>query len=286
MPKFERQNPQTDENIEDLRERFTKGVRNEQKSVDGIKNLLKHFATEINTKYGPPDIVDKRGAIIGKEENEIVEELEFKFKDDNESFEDYENRKENKHGIIFEMLVTVIFNKILKEEFIIVHTSMEDDLTHHADNVLIEKKTRNVICTLDEANVNVGSKRYYEKLDEVEDCNKKNGTIIKDGIELNEENELVETTLKNVPLFLLQISKERLKEVLEKMNIDLGENGSEIDVSKIELEVFDELIESLTKQTKTLLNKKLPKKVKENIKKFEHSLDKIKELRKGFNADK
>ncbi|MCK5466792.1 hypothetical protein KAI56_04850 [Candidatus Parcubacteria bacterium] len=285
MPKFERQNPQTDEKIEDLRERFTKGVRNEQKSVDGIKNLLKHFATEINTKYGPPDIVDKRGAIIGKEENEIVEELEFKFKDDNESFEDSRNRKENKHGIIFEMLITVIFNKILKEEFIIVHTSVEDDLTHHADNVIIEKKTGNVICTLDEANVDVESKRYYKKLDEIKKYNKKNGTTIEDGVKLNKENKLVETTIRNVPLFLLQISEKRLKEVLEKMDINLGKDGSEIGISEIELEVFDELIKSLVRQTDMLLNEKLPEKVKENIKRFSDSLEKIEKIRKGFDVD-
>ena len=286
MPKFERQNPQTDKKIEDLRERFTKGVRNEQKSVDGIKNLLKHFATEINTEYGPPDIVDERGAIIGKEDNKRIEELQFKFKNDYESFEDYKNRKESKHGIIFEMLVTVIFNKILKEEFIVVHTSIEDDLTHHADNVIIEKKTGNVICTLDEANVDTKSKIYSEKLKRIKKYNKKNGTALEDGIKLNKENKLVETTIKNIPLFLLQISKERLKEVLEKMNIDLGKNGSEINVSEIELEVFDELIESLVRQADMLLNEKLPEKVKENIKKFSDSLEKIGKIRKSFDADK
>jgi len=291
MPKFKfercnQQTDETDESLENLRERFAKGVRNEQKSVDSVKNLLKYFATEINTEYGPPDVVDERGAIIGKEDNKKIEELQFKFNDNEESFEDFENRKENKHGIIFEMLVTVIFNKILKKEFIIVHTSTEDDLTHHADNIIIERKTGNVVCTLDEANVNVGSKRYYKKLDEVESYNKKNGTIIKDGIELNKENKLVETTIKNVPLFLLQISEKRLKEVLEKININLGENGSEINVSEIELEVFDELVESLTKQTKMLLNEKLPREVKENIKKFEASLEKIEKLREKFNANK
>ncbi len=286
MPEFKRFNPQTDESLGNLRERFTKNIRNEQKSVDGVKKLLGYFATEINTEYGPPDIVDERGAIIGKEDDKKVEDLRFKFREDNESFEDYDSRKENKHSIIFEMLVTVIFNKILKEEFVVVHTSKGDDLKHHADNVIIEKKTGNVICTLDEANVDVESKRYYKKLDEIKKYNKKNGTTIEDGVKLNKENKLVETIIRNVPLFLLQISEKRLKEVLEKMNINLGKNGSEIEISEIEIEVFDELIESLVRQTDMLLNEKLPEKVKENIKRFSDSLEKIEKIRKGFDAYK
>ena len=285
MPEFKRFNPQTDESFGNLRERFTKNIRNEQKFVDGVKKLLGYFATEINTEYGPPDIVDERGAIIGKKDDKKVEDLRFKFKEDDESFEDCDNRKENKHSSIFEMLVTVIFNKILKEEFVVVHTSKGDDFKHHADNVIIEKKTGNVICTLDEANVDVESKRYYKKLDEIKKYNKKNGTTIEDGVKLNKENKLVETTIRNVPLFLLQISEKRLKEVLEKMDINLGKDGSEIGISEIELEVFDELIKSLVRQTDMLLNEKLPEKVKENIKRFSDSLEKIEKIRKGFDVD-
>lgn len=271
---FERYVPATNEESGELLEKLRNPARKEQVSIDGVKKLLEYFAAEINEEYGPPDIVDSRGAIIGKENDKKVEELQFKFKKGDESFSEYDNRMENKHSIIFEMLVTVIFNKILKSDFIIVHTSKNDDFKHHADNIIIDKKNGNIICTLDEVNVNMESKRYSEKLDRIKKYNKKNGTVIEDGVELNKENKLSKAVNKNIPLFLLQISEGELKEVLEKMNIDSSEN-----VSGNELKVFDKLIGSLKKQAEMLLNEKLPKEVGENINKFSDSLKDIIKIR-------
>jgi len=277
---FERYIPPTDEEIEKNLEKLRNPARKEQTSIDGVKELLKHFADEINKEYGPPDIVDNRGAIIGEEGGKKTEDARFRFKRGNESLDEYDNRMENKHSIIFEMLVTVIFNKILKSDFIIVHTSKNDDINHHADNVIIDKKTGNIVCTLDEVKTNARSRRYDEKLDKVRKYNKRNGIFIEDGVELNEQNKLFKTANKNIPLFLLQISEEEIKEILEKMNIDSRE-----DVSEIELKVFDKLIRSLESQAGMLLDEKLPKEVRKNIMRFFDSLKDIIKIRNEKFSD-
>src|SRR5680860_1329180 len=123
-----------------------------EKSIEGINILLKNIEGELNSTYGPPDIIDKNGAIINTNQ-ELETKLNnsiLKFKKSDQSINEVGQNAEYKEGMIWEKIVTIVFNKILREDFIIVHSSNVDDVLRGFDTLIIDKKTGKTICTLDE----------------------------------------------------------------------------------------------------------------------------------------
>ncbi|MCK5084834.1 MAG: hypothetical protein KAQ64_04235 [Candidatus Pacebacteria bacterium] len=272
---------QPDEYFEDFRDKFQKNIRNEQKSINGVDKLLKQIYEEFKDKYGS-DIINEDGCIIGasqKTKNEEKQEEYFKlldlWKEDWESYEDFLKRKETINGTIWEKMTVIILNKILGEDFIIVHSSINDDTYHSIDTLIIDKKTGEIVCTLDEVETDLEKSIYYEKIRKLAKINEKfGGAFIEDGLELK-DGKLINKNIRNIPIYLFQISEEDFEKVLAGMNIDSMEK-----VSDIELEIFDEMIKSLEKQNNELQKGKISENLQEKIEIFSKSLETMKEIRK------
>lgn len=287
MPEFKIPETQPDDYFENLRDKFTTKNRNEQESINGINGLLKQIYEKFNNEFGS-DIINEDGNIKGfdQETNDIKKQDEYYrmmnlWKKDWESYADFFNRKETTKGTTWEKMSMVILNKILGEDFIIIHSSKNDDTYHSIDTLIIDKETGEIVCTIDDVETNLEESRYTEKLKKLAKINQKfGGAFIEDGLELK-DGELVNKSIRNIPIYLLQISKEDFKKVLAGMNI------SSMDViSNIELEIFDKIIDSLENQNEKLKKTdKIPSSLIEKIDIFSESLEKMKKNRDRINPN-
>ena len=275
QPYFERFDPdEVDREADRTRELIHNNERSRESSFKGINKLLEEYYEKIYKEY-ESDIIDEDCAIKGKidsKEREKQDKLMFGRKRPDESNIEYELRAEKRDGMVWEKVITIIFNKILGENYLIVHSSKRDD-NRGFDTLIVDKKTGEVVCTFDEVETNLQSSRHLEKVAKVDKINKI-GSVIKDGLILK-NGKLEQKLLTDIPFFLLQITKEDFIKILSGMDLNSMDN-----VSDIEFEIFDKMIISLETQIENL---KKPGYTKENllekVDKFSDSLEKMKEIR-------
>lgn len=209
-------------------------------------------------------------------------EAEYKKDYGNKSPEEIviENKKRS-YGSLLEMAITVVFHKLLKNDFFVVRASQHDDYENGIDHLIVRKSDGVVVGAFDEVNDETTGQRFAKKLEKVKNKAEKGGAKIKYGFTFEKnpqtkEMQLKKKCLRNVPSFYLPLSTQELKELLRDMNYDL--NGEPSDV---EIKVFSQLIDCL-KQQAGILNsdEKVKGAVKENLFQFADSLKKMQIIRK------
>lgn len=146
----------------------------------------------------------------------------------------------------FEMLATAIFAKNLGDQFIIARSSEFDDIFHKVDTILLDRETGNLICAFDEVGDTTGAS-YERKLTSIRDRNRKGGATLKYGIAMKIENnkkEVVRSPAKNIPLFYIALSSDRIEKGIEEFAFD-GQ-------SDFEKKLFEYFIATLDMQIKAL----------------------------------
>ncbi|MDF1497861.1 MAG: hypothetical protein P1P85_00690 [Patescibacteria group bacterium] len=287
MREFKTPETQSDNYFENLRSKFTAKNRNEQESINGINGLLKQIYQKFNNEFGT-DIINEDGSIKGfsqemggkEKQEEYYQKLDL-WKKEYESYNEFIKRKETNKGIIWEKISLVILNKILGKDFIVIHSSQNDDIHHSIDTIIIDKKSGEVVCTIDDVETDTEESRYLEKLKKLTTINQKfGGAFIEDGLELI-DGKLINKHIRNIPIYLLQISEKNFEKVLSGMDIN------SIDaISDIELNIFDILIESLENQNEKLKNtEKIPINLKKKTSVFSESLEKMKIIRNKIDIN-
>lgn len=185
------------------------------------------------------------------------------------SQEQIEEKRAKKDGEKFEALKTLIFHKFARENFLIVRTSLYDDIENKVDNFILDSKTGNPVCAYDEL-VGTSGERFEEKQKKIVEINREGGAKLKYGLTLK-GNEWAKGTIKNIPIFYLAFPREHLKEAIEKVTPSLDEK------TDYEKKMFEYFLALMDSQIKLLKLKSLPKSLTERISKFEKSLLKLKE---------
>jgi len=131
-------------------------------------------------------------------------------------------------GSVFEILKTSLFNKFLKEDFLVLRTSRYDDIKNGVDNMILEKNGKNVICAIDDVTQTKLSTYFEEKKKEILHKNLElNGVKIKYGVyfekDKNGQRVLRKGPLENIPLFYLPLTQDYLKEGLNNFIPSLNE---------------------------------------------------------------
>ncbi len=199
----------------------------------------------------------------------------------------WKNKKEASENEKLEKAAVVLFHKILRSEFLVVRASTHDDYANGIDTIIIDSKTQKVIGAFDEVKGEEIFKRNREKKDKMLKYAKKGGARLKYGINLEKDpqsggpaspagkQKLVRKEIRNLPLFLVSLTKEELRQMLANMNYRLEDK-----VSEAELKVFNQLTASFDEQIKMLESEKrnIPASVFANIQIFKESLARMKKL--------
>ena len=79
-----------------------------------------------------------------------------------------------REGEQLEALTVIVLNKFLAENFAVVRTSRYDDVVHKADTLILDRKSGEIVCALDEVE-DIRGERFAEKRDDVIKRNKEQG---------------------------------------------------------------------------------------------------------------
>lgn len=320
-PEYESHEKMTEEKFKEIIEsRLGNPERIIELWVKNLKNSLGNISEKINDEYKTTinngeefdsKLLEKDGTIRmnafkkgeggcykseGEEltkDKKRIGELEKKWEEEwreegkGKEGRNWKQEKEKNFGELWEKAKTVVLNKIIGKEFIVVRASKHDDYENGVDNIIVDKETGNVVCAFDEVSTERGTEKEAKKFEKIEEKNGKGGATIKYGITVNEEKKIIKKEIENIPVFCLRLSGGDLIKLLHEMNHESEEP------SEIELGVFDDLIDSLEEQVRELKDKDIPEDenkeavemMMNNLKGFETSLEKMKELRDGFNAD-
>jgi len=174
-----------------------------------------------------------------------------------------------KEGEQFEVIKTIIFNKFLGNDFVAVRSSLYDDFKNGVDNIILDKKTGNLICAFDEV-ASISGKEFEDKKEKVLSKNiKQKGVKLKYGIYLKGEK-IDLGPIQNIPLFYLALPSDRLKEAIKKLSPSLEEK------TDYEKKLFEFFISLIKHQIKTLkLYPQMDEVLSQSINSLESRLGKI-----------
>lgn len=177
-------------------------------------------------------------------------------------------------GEKMELLKTALFNKFLGQEFITVRTSLYDDFLNGVDNLILERKTGNLVCMFDEA---VYKKVIFrQKYRKIRKINSKGGASLKYGLSFNPDTAKISpTAVENIPVFGLFLRRDKMEECFNKFVNSSGESSDN------EKETLNLLIDSLDPQIKLLKQQNFDEfpLLRQRLKSFEEVYKKIRENR-------
>lgn len=286
---------------------YDRGGREQKK--ERAERLIAHIgeiATSVNRemkdKYGKEDFLNDECAIdmesYGKRSDsisseEVARDLEATKAREAEWFgvEDNENTQEHfrnasreeivrrrkddakrEKGYQCEMIVTALFYKFFKDDFIIARASAHDDHINHADNILLNKKTGDVICAFDEVHDHAQSDRRQKKEERMDQKLNPKGTRLKYGFYMIGDS-VKEGRVNNLPIFCVSLSTAELENLLAGMNFSINEKPGEAE--QLAMRKF---LESLETQKEAMKKIHLEKAVRNNLDRFESSLAQMKKM--------
>jgi hypothetical protein len=142
------------------------------------------------------------------------------------------------------MAITSILYKFLHEDFVVARASHYDDFKGGVDNVIVNKRTGEVVCAFDEVYDGYKPDRLSGKVEKVVKKAKAGGAEIKYGFTFGRDEQgkrtLLRQAIKNIPTFYLSLSTGELDKLLSDM--DFSTIGS---LTTSEAGVFNRLLDSL-----------------------------------------
>jgi len=192
----------------------------EQDPAIRLKRLLEFFSGELRQEQVPVTEdcrIDMRqftspyGAARVTRDEKIVQEWQQEWFG-NATEEEIQTKKLKSEGERLEMLKTVIFSKNLRENFIVVRSSMYDDIKSGVDNVVIDRKTGDLVCALDEVG-DASGPTYEKKKNNVLEKNKseeKGGATLRYGLTVEQTGGKLSIRLgeiTHIPIFYLALPR-------------------------------------------------------------------------------
>jgi hypothetical protein len=188
-------------------------------------------------------------------------------------------RRERRQGswAQLEMALTLVFHKILSEEFLVVRASQYDDYMNGVDYLIINRKTGNVACSFDGFNSKAGDLKHAEKMYKTIDKAKKGGAKVKYGISFEKNQDVQEIARKPVehvvPFNISLNDDDELQDLLAGMETNI--TGA---VTPIEKKVFETVMKSLQEQQEILAKEDLPEDMKTELNSFKTSFEQMQKL--------
>jgi hypothetical protein len=186
-----------------------------------------------------------------------------------------ESRNQNKATQI-EMAIMALLYRMLKDEFIVIRSAAHDDYTGGVDNLIVNKKTGDVLCAIDDVHTDdsgiEGRDPNRGKAEKIKKIAAKGGAKVKYGVTV-ENGRLKKSKLENIPVFYLGLTSEQLKELMSTMSFD-----PDAAPTAIEIKLFTQMVSSLEEQKKSLSQLDLKSGIKNNLGKLDASLTRLNQI--------
>ena len=256
--------------------RFEKGPKTPapETYLSGLNNQLESLAGRLNAEYG--DFfedncqVKMAGADASSDQTLIAAKEKGWAADCGKTLATMAADREKDPANIAEIAATLLFDKILRGEFIVMRASVYDDYENGADQLIIDKRTGAVICGLDDAILGSSVKDDGEKKRTKIDKKMKNGGAeIRYGLAMN-RGFLERQGLKHIPIFYFNLGKPDLNGLLASLATDSP------DLTAAETATYTKMVDSLLEQAdKYGADETLHSELKDNLQNFSPSLKKM-----------
>lgn len=183
--------------------------------------------------------------------------------------QDQEKKNKTRKSDLAEMVATVLFHKVLGEEYVIARASKYDDYFGF-DNIIVHKATGTVVCTFDDIHDRKEGNTIEEKRREVIRSAQKGGATIKYGFTFK-NNLLVKEQIDHVPKLYMAFDMTELNEALESVNVSDMKS-----ISAGEYKAYNRMIENFESQIEMLKSNSTHPTLREHIEKFERLLPELK----------
>lgn len=204
--------------------------------IESISSELEEEGVPVNKecRINPDAFQDVYRKEDLKKDKELVGEREKEFYKKSLgkglSMEKIKEERKKSIGDKMEMLTTAIFYKNLAKDFVVVRASRYDDIKNGVDNVIVKRKTGNIVCALDEVGDNFGAD-YEKKKDKILRENVEiNGVKVKYGFRVKQGDKKLKLELgerKNIPIFYLALPEEYIKKLLKSFKPSLKEQSDD-----------------------------------------------------------
>jgi|WetSurMetagenome_2_1015567.scaffolds.fasta_scaffold69470_3 hypothetical protein len=250
-------------------------------NTDGSINM-ETYAARNPVLISEKDLEDDKKTIQDKEKifTGVINESKRKYfgvETDEEVIEEFKKEKLGDKSKQMEMIALSVLYKVLKEKYIVVHSSVYDDYENGMDNILVDKETGDVICAFDELHNNPRGTRYDEKMEKVIKAAKTGGKTIRYGFTI-ENKKIAERPMRNLPIFMLSLTDIQLNDAIR--DVSLSTKGSP---NKEEIKIMHIFIENLRFQLEEIRKNKLPDQISGNLNKFEQFLGRAEEIMAEHN---
>lgn len=246
---------------------------------EDFKELLEakmlNIQTEVNKEFSC-NFLDKKASIVMAEnakleaDQQSVVEIEQRWAQEQyKTLAEWRWSKDKNPATITEMAVTLVLHKLLGVRFVVARASTLDDYKHGIDHVLIDKETGAVVCGFDEILGFQGDDGGDKKSEKIKKIILEGGTSLEYGATIV-NGKIKRQKLENIPTFFLSLSKEELIKLL----VDL--KATEL-VTENEKKLVSKMLISLDEQYEKAQNIAVNKSLRENLEKFSHSLEIIKQ---------
>jgi hypothetical protein len=187
-----------------------------------------------------------------------------------------ERSKQSKANKI-EQAIMLLFYKFLKEEFIVVRSAVYDDYKAGVDNLIVNKRTGEVICAIDDFHEGEHDRNKAEKTKRKAE---KGGSTVHFGLGVK-DGKIIRTKMENLPVFYLGISSESFEALMQSMGGDINSP-----LSPKEKEVFLEFVSSLQAQQQAMAELTLKPKIQANVLGLKPVLENIRLIAESTNQPK
>jgi hypothetical protein len=196
------------------------------------------------------------------------------------SLEAWRSKQEKRPSAALELMLSAVFYKFLKGDFVIARTAPFDDYYNHGsqkgiDHLIVNRQTGKAFCAFDDAEVKPTDPRSTEKQFKMIAAAKSGGAFVRYGVTFKPgqegKQELVRKPLSHLPVFCLGVSQEEGDQLLKGMSYDPDE------ISPVEAKIFLKLLDSLEAQAETLKKQtELSENFLKNLESFLNSLQAMK----------
>jgi len=253
-------------------EQEKKNQLNLEKLLSFLNEQLAIKADYYNKIYGQDWLDEKARLRIpetqpDKESDQLLIDIQEQTwaQESGKSVEQWRQDKEKSPASLTEAALTLMLQRVLPDNFIVVRSSVYDDYNNGVDQLIIDRESGAVICGIDEVidrQDNVGPSKKEEK---IRQKMMRGGAKVKYGARVEGKN-LVLDSLKNIPAFYLSLSPKELE--------ILAENLQENEVSDYERDLLQRLHSSLSEQLASYSHLDLNQDLKIKLEDFFKSLEK------------
>lgn len=164
-------------------------------------------------------------------------------KESGKTIEEWKRKKELNQANLAEMGVTLLLDRVLGKEFMVVRSTDYDDYENSVDNFIIDRASGAVVCGVDEVWSSERDKGPSIKEKKTRDKMNKGGVQLKYGLALNTDSgQLTPRRLRNLPIFYSSLNSSELESLVTALSSDDQELKPEA------LLIYKKLVESISEQ--------------------------------------